>query len=364
MPHLPWFFWLLVIALVPLLFFVLLIAWVRALRRFLRAPEGFDEVVEVRSADGVALTLGHIRPQGDASPLPPVVLCHGLAMNRTAMAFDPQTSLARMLSAKGRDVWVVELRGASQGAFDPRVRDATFDTYLAHDIPALLAHVRAVTDQTHVDWVGFSMGGMLAYAHLGAHHGDEIRRLVTIGSPVHFRGHEAARFTGVVPWMVTPFGRRLRAPLGFLAVAVAPFVRPGLPRPFTRGFRGSHYDAATLRQIMAAAFSDVPAGVLHQFNRWVRDDSFNSEDGAVDYRERMSAIRAPALVIAGQGDRLALPPCVKDGYERLGSPEKRFVEMGAEHGSHDDYDHLDLIMGRRAHEEVFPHVLAWLEAEA
>ncbi len=347
------------LVLLPVLAVLAAVLWVRAWRQLLSWPAHFDEVVTVTAADGATVVMGRYRPAGDPSSLPPVVLCHGLAMNRRALAFDAEHSFARLLSAAGRDVWVVELRGAAPGPVDPKVRDSNFDTYAEQDVPAALAHVRAATGAPRVDWVGFSMGGMLAYAHLGALRGGDIRRLVTIGSPVRF-GAMASRLR-VLRHLLRPFARSARTPFGFMATLVAPLMWPGMPAGLTRGLRGEHYDARTLRGLMANTLADVPARVTHQFVRWIRDDRMTSEDGSRDYFAALDLIDVPTLVIAGSRDRLAPPSSVRAAYERIGTTEKKYIEVGRASGARADYDHLDLILGRSSREEVYPHVLAWLE---
>ncbi len=342
---------------------VLSVLWVRYWRRRLSLPEGFDEVIETRTPDGATIVLARIRPMGAASKRPPVIFCHGLAMNRRALALDPQRSLARLLAERGRDCWLLELRGASNARHGSETLRASFDTYLREDIPTALAYVRAATDVDRVDWVGFSMGGMLAYAHLGAMQGDGVRRLVTIGSPVRFKGYVGRRFMGAAPYVFSPFGLHVGAPLGWLASGAAPLLWPGLPLQITHGFRGHHYAPATLRSAFAAGFSNVPAGVMNEFARWVRDDALTSDDGACDYRASLSAVTVPTLVIAGDRDRLALPACVREAYERVGSAEKRYLEVGPAAGAHAHYDHLDLILGGSAVDEVFSHAIEWIERD-
>jgi pimeloyl-ACP methyl ester carboxylesterase len=363
----PWLLLLvelgLALALLSALAAVLSVLWVRFWRARLSRLDGFDEVVETRTPDGATIVLARIRPVGAPSGRPPVVLCHGLAMNRHALALDPQRSLARLLAERGRDCWLLELRGASNKRHGREALGGSFDTYLSDDVPTALAYVRAATDAPLVDWVGFSMGGMLAYAHLGAMQGDGIRRLVTIGSPVRFKGYVGRRFMGAAPYVFSPFGVSMAAPLGWLASGAAPLLWPGLPVGITHGFRGHHYDAATLRRAFAAVFSNVPAGVMTEFARWVRDDTLTSDDGARDYRAALETVDVPTLVIAGDRDRLALPPCVREAYERIRATEKRYLEVGPASGAHAHYDHLDLILGVRAVDEVFVHAIDWLEKD-
>ncbi|MEZ4408820.1 MAG: hypothetical protein R3A52_20455 [Polyangiales bacterium] len=109
------------------------LVWVTIAARHLAMPFEFDEVHTLTAADGGKFILARLRPKVGPSPLPPVLMCHGLAMNRRAFALDPQASLARRLSDAGRDVWVLELRGAAADTRGPGLRLATFDTYLTQD---------------------------------------------------------------------------------------------------------------------------------------------------------------------------------------------------------------------------------------
>ncbi|MBI5513650.1 MAG: alpha/beta fold hydrolase [Deltaproteobacteria bacterium] len=335
-----------------------ILPWGRWWRRRLATPDFFDALVTVRTGDGHAIVLGRFAPQGEASPLPPVVLCHGLAMNRRTFALEPGSGLAQRLAAKGRDVWVLELRGASPEADDPSLRACGFDQYARWDVPAALAHVREATGAPYVDWVGFSMGGMLAYAHLGALKGGSLRRLVTIGSPQHFRDLHPAH----------AFGRRLlplyrglsRAPLGILSAAVAPLLRPWFPPWLTAGLRPAHYTRELLPRALAGAMADVPFGVMQQFGRWVTEDRLTSDDGVYDYRQGLSLVEVPTLLVAGDRDSLAPPSSVTFAYENLGAREKVLLVVGGE-GYGRSFDHLDLVLGLHAPAVVFPHVEAWLD---
>jgi pimeloyl-ACP methyl ester carboxylesterase len=362
MASIPWY-WMVaaLFAVVALTAGVTAVLWAQFWRERLQIVVKFDEQFETQTSDGATLFLGHIKPRGPSSDLPPVVLCHGLAMNHVAFAYDPQHGLAGVLSDRGRDCWVIELRGAGSGPKGPPVRHATFDTYATHDLPTVIDFVRAMTEASTVDWVGFSMGGMLIYAHLGAHKGEGVRRVVTIGSPVRFRDRYARHVAEAVPYVLTPFGMRIDTPFRFVSALIAPLLGRWVPRLLTRGYRDENYAMPMLRRIIASSFSDVPAGVLRQFARWVAEDSLNSNDATYDYRHSLADIRTPMLVIAGDRDRLARPHGVHEAYECIGSSEKRYLEIGKESGAQTHYDHLDLIAGKRSHEEVFGEIVAWLE---
>jgi pimeloyl-ACP methyl ester carboxylesterase len=114
---------------------------------------------------------------------------------------------------------------------------------------------------------------------------------------------------------------------------------------------------------MANVVENISRPVLRQFLRWVRDDKFDSDDGAVDYRANLAAAGAPALFIAGQRDLLAPPESVLAGYRGWGG-EKEYWLASLADGLSADYGHSDLIFGRHAPEEIFPRVRDWLLARS
>lgn len=336
------------------------VAWLSLSSRVLRHGFAFDRIETIATPDGARIVLGHVAPRGPAAALPPVILCHGLAMNRHAFALDPQRSLAAHLASLGRDVWVLELRGAHPETRGAATRFSTFDTYVEVDLPTALTEVCKRTGAKEVDWIGFSMGGMLAYAYLGACQGDRVRRLVTIGSPVKFAAHPHAR--GLLPPrpLLAVAGRLRYTPFRALALLVAPLMLRRAPYRLTRAVRPWNYSNSSLRAAMANSFGDVPTGVTMQFIRWINEGSFDSNDGRRDYDEGLRDIRVPMRVIVGSRDRLAPPPVARYAFDHSGSPEKDFFEIGRATGAGREYDHLDLVLGNDAPDEVFPLVVDWL----
>lgn len=339
---------------------VFLWAWVALSARLFRVREFFDESHEVLTDDGATIVLSRVRPRGEASALPPVVLCHGLAMNRRAFALHEKRSFAVAFAERGRDVWLLELRGSAETVSSRAIAKATFDDYAAHDIPTALAFVREKTGAIEVDWVGFSMGGMLAYAYLGARKGTGVRRLATIGSPVYFADHPAARAFAAFPLLFAPLLSMTRTPFRWLSLLAAPLVWPGVPRVFSRGLRGEHYNGRWIRRMMANTLADVPAGVSKQFVRWLERGRFDSNDGRFDYLGGLASITIPTFIVAGSHDRLAPPSAVLEAADRITAPVETH-QVGARFGTRHDYDHLDLILGRDAVADVFGPVADWFE---
>src|SRR5262249_35813840 len=147
----------------------------------------------------------------------PVILCHGLTYNAQFWDLDPACSFARYLVGLGYDVWAVDLRGcglsqkwawspetAPEAIFGGALRRPTrrrmcatarvsvgprsgrwdFDPHIAYDAPALVPLVGRRTGAPSVTWIGHSMGGIVAIAHLARYPNPGIGRLVTVGSQV------------------------------------------------------------------------------------------------------------------------------------------------------------------------------------
>ncbi len=340
-----------------------LVAWGMFWRRRLSTPHAFDAVHELSTGDGATVIVARVLPIGAPARLPPIVLVHGLAMNRHAMAFDLETSLAGALARSGRDVWCVELRGAGSAAFARHHRRSDFDTYLEHDVPAALAHVMAATGASQVDWVGFSMGGMLAYAYSASGAGTgHIRRLVTIGSPMQLRPVPAFQLIAALGAPSTLLLKRV--PTGLLLAMMAPLMPPFLPGALTPGLLARNYAPGRLRRALVTAMADAPSGVIAQFARWIfARGEVSDRDGALKRLPDLARVTTPTLVIAGSRDRLAQPASVAVGFEALGAAEKQHLVIGPSSGARDDYDHLDLVLAGSAAVDVFPHVTAWLERD-
>ncbi|HSN89991.1 MAG TPA: alpha/beta fold hydrolase, partial [Anaeromyxobacteraceae bacterium] len=150
---------------------------------WLAVPGGEDELLHAATRDGWRLALARRRPRAPAR-VPPVLLCHGLAVNRQTLDFGVERhSLAAFLSRAGFDCFALDLRG--HGGSRPRPgapRRWTLDTYLAEDVPAALDAIRAATGEDRVLWVGHSQGAMLGMAACSLYP-DRIAGLVSIAGP-------------------------------------------------------------------------------------------------------------------------------------------------------------------------------------
>lgn len=96
--------------------------------------------------------------------------------------------MVSLLQKQGFDIYLLELRGRNlAGApglwFGEHIYDYTFDDYVREDMDAAIADVLELSKADKVNWMGHSIGGMVAYARLGSYDEDRIANLVTFGSP-------------------------------------------------------------------------------------------------------------------------------------------------------------------------------------
>ena len=314
-----------------------------------------------QTRDGWKIALHRYKPERRSNTRPPVLLCHGLSSNRYDMDA-PHSSLAKYLCRAGYDAWVVELRGSGCSSrptlFNRLHYDWNFDDYLYHDLPAALKLILDKTHKTDVHWVGHSMGGMLAYAYLAVWGDQSIRSVVTAGSPA-FSHIDRPILDAILTLyrLARPIKRVPLRTLAHLAAVVAG------PLKNTFGWfvaNPRQVESWRVRQLLRLAVEDIPITLVDQFASWYHNKEFSLSYGTFNFREALQGISAPMLIIAGSRDWLTPPEDLEYVFEQLGSSDKTFFRAGKEVGFKTEYGHIDLILGKRAKEEVFPVIRDWL----
>ncbi len=340
-------------------------------------PEA-DERHPVHTDDGWLLTLHRYRPSADVPRQPvPVVLGHGIVMNRTCWELAPEGSLPRALAARGHDVYVAEYRGERSSR--PPVRgkragrrwDYDIDDHADHDLPAIIDAACRLAGAERVSWVGHSMGGILVYLYAARHGSGRLHRVVTLGSPVHFgpwRGLHPAMLRAAT-WMN---GRLPHLPLRLLAWLGLPFclLLPGRALAFCLNAR--HVSRRAAVRLSRTALEDVSSGITGAFLRWIRqrEDLCPAPDEQVDGPERggLERLQAPLLVLGGARDLLASRRAIEPVLGRAGSAQAGYRVFGGGHDAERDpaapYGHSDMISSALCVQQVAPVVADWLEGDA
>lgn len=328
----------------------------------LRSPA--DEVHFPTTPDGWRIALHRYRPRGPETHAPrvPVILCPGYGCSHRFVDFDERYSLARHLSARGFDAWVLDLRGRGLSrptATAQRPWSWTFDDLAAHDVATAITHVADMTGR-RVAWVGHSMGGMLLYAHLVRSGDPRVRAAVTIASPVEFPAASNALIGRLGELLLDlPFGETVpqRWALGALWIVLSRTTALDV------GMNPDNVDRRIVGRALPASLADVSRAKLRQLASWSQRGVFRSVDDAIDYRAGLAGVRVPLFLAAGAMDRLATPAAVQRALDFLPPTTTTYREFGRAHGHALDYGHVDLVLGRHAPSEVFPEIARWLAVQ-
>jgi pimeloyl-ACP methyl ester carboxylesterase len=197
---------------------------------------------------------------------PPVVLIHGFSDSWRSF----EEMLGRWpLDAHDAPVYALDLRGHGRSS-EPEAGGYAMDDFAA-DVTAFLDALgieRAVV-------VGHSMGGLVAQA-LAVAYPDRVDRLVLISTAASMVGHPVLAEMGPA---IEAFADDESAPLEFvLDFQASTFHTPPAPHVLYR------YAAESLR-LRGAVWKGAIAGM-----------------GGADYRSRLAAVAAPALMLWGEED--------------------------------------------------------------
>ena len=114
-------------------------------------------------------------------------------------------------------------------------------------------------------------------------------------------------------------------------------------------------------RFLETALAPINPGVLDHLLLMIRRGEFVSAQGDFSYRKKLAKVRLPVLVIGGKKDLLAPPKALRSSYRALGSKDRTFRIFGSRSKDSAAYGHFDLILGKKAKQEVFPVIGRWLK---
>jgi len=312
----------------------------------------------------------------------PVIMCHGLLANRFSLDLNDKYSLARYLSKKKFDVWLLELRGRGRGykrSYSPFTQpfkyDWTFDTYVEQDVPSAINYVKNICKKD-IFWIGHSMGGMLAYAYA-----NDFKGVVTIGSPAKFDEtmKNLMELNKYLPFNLYQFaktylllkGHAFWLPLFAGSVADADLIDEETKKKIIDILvNEENVYEDVLNEFLIKAGDVTSTKVLSQLlfcaeinelckyprfpvmcKRFLKYPVLRKIfcSGSYDLKR----FTAPILFVAGDKDKLAPPSAVKYAYENVSSKDKEYIEL-------EGYGHCDKIIGKNAPDEVYKSIYEWL----
>jgi polyhydroxyalkanoate synthase len=353
--------WPFVVAGLALLLGLLGLAWreIRIVAPRARPRLRYAEAHRLETEDGASIELRRLPPPTDPARLPPVLCVHGIGIDHHNVDMFEDRSIARHLQRRGRDVWLLTLRSGVR-APHRRAARTSFDRMARHDVPLAIREVLARTGAPELDYLGFSMGGMLAYAALGCVlPRGLVARVAIMGSPGIVVAPEPIShvLAHITPALLVPHlplesvCRLLARPASWLITPI--HARIVHPPNMARG------DYRTALSTIAS----IPRPLLRDFQRFVRHGGELRFEG----KAVLAALRGldvPLHVVAGERDHVAPPAAVKAAFDAWGSDrpgvDKAFWVAGTKSGARHGYGHGDLAMGLRVDAEVLARVADFL----
>ena len=319
-----------------------------------------------------------------------MILCHGLSYNAQFWNLEPSVSFAEYLSARGFDVWAVDLRGcglsqkwvarldaaptmavggiirrATRGklaptgyaTIDPRFSRWNLDDHINYDVPAFVHLVRSQTRAPAVAWVGHSMGGIIALGHLARYQNPGIGQLVTVGSQVTMPNGQLA--TQFLTEMITTRQGQITGKI--IPEELALQSKTSVDNMF---FNQADVSPTVYRTLTTTGV-DVPSiGLLQQYLVMATRGELLDATKQYSYASGLPNVQVPILITCGAADQLAPPPVQQFLFDHVGSTDKTLTVFGRAAGYAADMGHDDSLVGLASAQQVFPYIENWLAGAA
>lgn len=301
----------------------------------------------------------------------PIVLCHGLGSNWRAYDLDPSASVAQYLQKKGCEVWSLNLRGHPPSDSFSVFKKAkggrvtwNFDDHLEKDLPLCLETILRTSGSSQVHAIGHSMGGILWLSWISQNTEQPfLKSLITIASTLDYSKTESdfhtirklSKVAGWIPVMPLRSFSVLFSPLlGHFSTPIENFlVYPPNTEP------------RILRKLLRLGLFDLSVPLLLQLETAFQEGGLRSSDGKRSYLQGLSQTRVPVLMLAGDKDRQCPPAALEatlNAFSKDHLHENHVLSETTGYGS--SYGHYDLLIGKRAAQEVYPILWEWITRQS
>ena len=293
----------------------------------------------------------------------PVLLVPPLMVKPFIFDLTEQRSMVRHLQRAGFDVYLLDF-----GEPDDRDREVTLSDYVLRWMPAAVEAAKAHSGASEVFIAGYCMGGLFALMHCAASKAEDVKGVVTIGSP--FDSHKM----GVLSVLARLFDRevgfvsdRLGNVPGALSSSMFKLMHPLKQVTRYADLFMNLYDEQYVQSFDALSawtngFIDYPQRAFQQvFQQFMVGNEFKGDglalesvEGGAVVRVKLSDVRQPVLAFAGESDDVVRPAAVKELPSLVSSED---VEVMVAPGGH-----MGVFAGRGAPEAVWTPAAAWMRA--
>ena len=288
------------------------------------------------------------------TPRIPVLIIYGFINRHYILDLLPEVSIASKLLKQGFDVYATDW--GTPSAYD---KDLTIGHFVNSYMDKSVDLIREITKSDKVSLFGYCWGGnlVLMYAAL---HPDKVKNVVTIATPGDF---------SVDNTLLSVWTRRMKVDALLDAFGNAPGMLLNtafsLRNPieqiykYQRFFEQPHGLESAMEFFTTETWLyDSPPIIGEIYREFVKycyqqnlfiKNQMKIDGSLVDLR----SIKAPFLNIIAQKDDLVTPASSIALNNVIGSKDKSIIKFPS--------GHVGLIIGQRAHKEVWPKVGGWLK---
>ncbi len=300
--------------------------------------------------------LYYYAPEAESRLRTPLVLFPYLGISRPYI-FDlrPDESFARFLTANGVPFYLVDW-----GVFGPEDREVGMADIIADRIPSLLRQAIDHSGAPEATAFGYCMGVPMTASALALNPDLPVKNFLAMVGPIDFSEGEFPEQTAADRFNVD-------AVVETFDMMPAEFVRSGFkmlnPMGDTKQFQSlveNMWNPDWLRNFRAMnRWSEEWVPLPKQFFRqWVHhfyqeNQLVKGEFRVFGERVDLSQIRVPTLCISASRDDIVPPSSARALVDSIASEDKQYRELPG--------GHISVIAGRKAREDAWPGVLAWLK---
>lgn len=322
----------------------------------------------------------------------PVIMSPGVSTNGNLFrvddngkchVMDHNRSFANLLASEGFDVYLyhpgfsdrvynryVSRHCKDSNYYNRRYRVSAqfgYGDLINFEVPALIDYVCTHSKSEEISWVGFSLGGMIAYSYLAKNIDNPIKNLVTIGSPMALN-QMFYRFVHYINFTSTLLGLEEDAFLGNLTQNMVPVTRAirAIPSQAIRYnpispylFNPSNISNTSVRTLLGQIVEPMPKELQKFFIKFVQD-GYSPENKITNYLNKLRLLKESDmnfLFFYGTNDLLATPESVFLAREVISPNDPHNLVAARTSG------HIDLIIGNNAMEQVWKPTLEWLKGK-
>ncbi len=323
----------------------------------------------------------------------PVIMAPGICCNGNLFRVDDKgntyiidhnRSFANMLASEGFDVYLyhpgyserVINRYVSRQCKDSKYYKKRFrvdsrygyGNMVNEEVPRIIDFVCKHCSTDTISWIGYSLGGMIAYSYLSKQADNPIKNLVTIGSPMAFN-HIFFRYVRYVNFTSSLLGIEEDAFLGNLTQNMVPMSRAirALPSTAIRYnpvspylFNPSNISNHTVRTLLGRIVEPMPKELQRFFVCFIQKGGYSAQEKITNYLYQLRSLKDSNknfLFFYGTNDLIASPESVFLAREVI-APNDPYNLIGAS-----STGHIDLIVGNNALHQVWKPTLEWLKTK-